>query len=70
MWKKIEEIAKVINSLDVGDKIGMSSELKKSFDNGRSNNIYDKLLKIINRTERHLVMKKEKNWEKQYMLWK
>ena len=58
--KKMEEIAKAINSLDVGDKERMSSELKKSFYNGKSNNIYEKLMKIINKTERQLDNEKRK----------
>ncbi len=56
----MEEIAKVINSLDVGDKERMSSELKKSFYNGKSNNIYEKLMKIISKTERQLDNEKRK----------
>ena len=58
--KKMEEIAKAINSLDVGDKERMSSELKKSFYNGKSNNIYEKLMKIISKTERQLDNEKRK----------
>ena len=50
--KKMEEIAEVMNSLDDGDKLRISSELKKNFDNGQSNNIYDKLMKIISKKER------------------
>ena len=48
----MEEIAEVMNSLDDGDKLRISSELKKNFDNGQSNNIYDKLMKIISKKER------------------
>ena len=58
--KKMEEIAKAINSLDVGDKERMSSELKKSFYNGKSNNIYEKLMKIISKTERQIDNEKRK----------
>jgi hypothetical protein len=50
--KKMEEIAEVMNSLDDGDKLRISCELKKNFDNGKSNNIYDKLMKIISKKER------------------
>ena len=56
----MEEIAKVINSLDIGDKERISSELKKSFYDGKSNNIYEKLMKMISKIERQLENEKRK----------
>ena len=56
--KKMEEIAKVMNSLDFGDKSRITNELKKSFDNGK--NLYEKLMKIMSKTERQFDNEKRK----------
>ncbi len=58
--KKLEEIANVINTLDDNDKTKISEELKKSFDNGKSNNIYYKLMKMISKKERQFDNEKRK----------
>ena len=54
----MEEIAKVMNSLDFGDKSRITNELKKSFDNGK--NLYEKLMKIMSKTERQFDNEKRK----------
>ena len=58
--KKLEEIANVINTLDDNDKTKISEELKKSFDNGKSNNIYYRLMKMISKKERQFDNEKRK----------
>ena len=56
--KKLEEIADVINSLDIDDKTKILEEIKNTFYKKNENNLYNEFIKILEKREK--IFNKEK----------